>query len=277
MQVGKQPASLQSCLGYDRVHVLAAFTNALFLAFVSFFLLAESLRRIVDAVAAPATPHKHHADHDDHVIAVAMAGLAVNVAGLWLLAVSSRQARAAADASGGGMRRSKSAGLESPLSGGGSAGGLPDSVRHSRMLNLHSVLVHAVADCFNSVGVIAATLLVRRWGWELADPLFAALVTVLVARSISPLLSGSGRILLQGAPPGARASLDAAMREIATLQGVLECDRERIFTYAPHAVVTTLHVRVRDSALESELLPRIYAIIGGFSQHVCVHMQKDQA
>jgi hypothetical protein len=58
---------------------------------------------------------------------------------------------------------------------------------------------------------------------------------------------------------------------------VLECGRERIFTYAPHAVVTTLHVRVRDSASESELLPRISAMIGGFSQHVCVQIQKDQA
>lgn len=280
LAVSKQPPSLNSCYGYERVHVLAGFTNAVFLVFVSLFLVVEALHKI--------TQESHHHNHDNHVITIASAGLLVNLAGLGLLSISARRTRdAALLPNSGGLTTSVPGGLPrfgskrySSTSSQASVSSLPtgasnESVRYAQLLNLQGVLLHATCDVLISIGVIFSSFLVKYQGWHLADPIFAVLVSLLIFWSVTPLLLTSGHTLLQVAPPACRLQLDKAMREISTLVGVLECHREHMFTYSPNVQVATMHIRVRASCRESELIPRVQNILGSVARHVTFQITKD--
>jgi cobalt-zinc-cadmium efflux system protein len=75
MKFAERPPSPRRTYGYHRVEILAALTNALVLLGVAGYILLEAWQRFADppSVAGPA------------VLAVAVVGLAVNVAGVFLL------------------------------------------------------------------------------------------------------------------------------------------------------------------------------------------------
>ncbi len=76
-------------------------------------------------------------------------------------------------------------------------------------LNMRAALLHVVGDLLGSVAAIVAALIIMSTGWTPADPLLSVLVAALILRSAVAVLRDSGRILLEGTPPG----IDA--REIA--------------------------------------------------------------
>jgi cobalt-zinc-cadmium efflux system protein len=80
MKLAERPASPRRTWGYHRVEILAAATNGVVLLGVAFFILTEAWERFQSPrpVATGA------------VLAVAAAGLLVNVAGAWLLHTGSR-------------------------------------------------------------------------------------------------------------------------------------------------------------------------------------------
>eukprot|EP00850_Spirogloea_muscicola_P019447 SM000190S04883 [mRNA] locus=s190:111107:114584:- [translate_table: standard] len=69
---GRQPPNSHFTYGFERVEVLAAFTNALFLVFLSFSLSVEALHAFLEAEAE----HKHY------LIVSAVANLLINLLGV---------------------------------------------------------------------------------------------------------------------------------------------------------------------------------------------------
>src|SRR5207237_1382229 len=54
---------------------------------------------------------------------------------------------------------------------------------HTRDLNVRGAWLHVLSDALGSVGAIAAGVLVIAFGWYAADPLFSALIAVLIVWS----------------------------------------------------------------------------------------------
>jgi len=268
----QKPPTLESSFGFARMHVLAAFTNAIFLVFASTFIAVEALHRFTGfahgdvghkADAEIDRPHLHNS-HEDHVISVASVACVVNFVGLLLLAL--------------GARNSQSIQKErfSPRRATESHSRIEESLfRHAELLNLQSVVVHAVCDVVNSFGVIVSAILVRSKGWDSADPLVALIIAVLILRASMPLLFTSGTILLQETSARSRSALDQALREISVLPGVLESHREKQWSFVPGISVTTLNVRVRSEVNEQDMLLRIHDILTKFSHHVTIQIDKD--
>jgi len=77
LATAKQPPSLEAPFGFERVHVLAAFANAVFLVFVSLFLVVEAVAQFWEQ------PHYelHSQHHEDHVVTIAFAGFVVSAHG----------------------------------------------------------------------------------------------------------------------------------------------------------------------------------------------------
>jgi len=257
LEVSKRGPSLASGYGFERVHVLAAFTNTVSIIFVAMFLVVEALHRFGEE-------HAEH-DHGSHVLAVASAGLVVDIVGLGLLRQSSERIRLST------RGKTTSAHRSSAYTPSNSQ----ESMRYAQVLNLQAVLLHASCDILSSVGVILSSLLSKHQGWTSADPLFAIVIAFLIVWSVSPLMFSSGQTLLQAAPLSGLVSMDKALREIQTVPGVLESRHEHLFMYSPNTIVVTFHVRIRDQANEAELLPRICSIVAGFSQHATVQLTKD--
>ncbi|HWW76961.1 MAG TPA: cation diffusion facilitator family transporter, partial [Pyrinomonadaceae bacterium] len=71
---------------------------------------------------------------------------------------------------------------------------------HERDLNVRGAWLHVLGDALGSVGAIAAGVLVTLWGWQAADPLFSALIAVLIVWSSWSLIREATNVLLEGTP-----------------------------------------------------------------------------
>jgi len=147
----RKPASPQRSFGYLRAEVLAAFVNAAALIAISTYICIEALRR----VSSPPQVDS------GLMLVVAVAGLAANAAGAWVLS-----------------------------RGGG----------HTHDLNTRGAYLHVLSDMLGSVGAILAALVMASTGWYLADPILSAAIALLILRGAWRLLSESVNVLMEGAP-----------------------------------------------------------------------------
>ena len=108
--------------------------------------------------------------HGEHVLPVAIVGLLVNLVGLLFFHDS---AHGHAHGGGGGGSHGHSHG------GGGNE-------------NMYGVYLHVLADAFGSIGVIISSLLIKFFGWQLADPIASILISALILASVVPLLQVRG-------------------------------------------------------------------------------------
>jgi cation diffusion facilitator family transporter len=147
--------------GTWKIEVLAGYTSALFLLGVAAAMAFASVERII----APQTIHFPEA------IAVAVVGLAVNVACAFILG-------AAHDHSEHGHDHREPHG------------------QHHDDLNLRSAYVHIIADAATSVLAIVALIGGMFLGWNWLDPIMGIVGAILVARWAWGLLRDTGRVLL---------------------------------------------------------------------------------
>lgn len=80
------------------------------------------------------------------------------------------------------------------------------------------VFLHVLADTLGSVGVIISTILIRQFGWLIADPICSLFIAVLIFFSVIPLLKDACEVLLLRTPPENEKDLIGALEKV---RGVL--------------------------------------------------------
>jgi cobalt-zinc-cadmium efflux system protein len=117
--------------------------------------------------------------------------------------------------------------------------------RHSHHdLNMRGAFLHMVADSASSVGVLLAAGAAWAMGWTWADPVIAALISVLIFIWCAALVRSSGAVLLEAAPRHVDLEeIRAAMKDVA---GVLEVHDLHVWTITSRMYALTAHVRLRD-------------------------------
>lgn len=127
-------------------------------------------------------------------------------------------------------------------------------------LNTASARLHVLGDLFGSLGVVAAALLIRGFGWLWADPLVSILVSLLILSSAWRLLRRSAHILLEGAPEGVDADLvgESLQREAAGVCGV---HHVHVWQLAGGYRLATLHAQLRDGADADHSIRSIHAVL----------------
>jgi len=161
--------------GTAKVHALAGYTNALALLAVAAQMVFEAVRRLLQ----PTSIRYREA------IAVAVAGLLVNLVSAWLLMPA--HDHHAHD---------------------------HHAHDHGGAQNLRGAYLHVIADALTSVLAIAALVLGQRLGWTALDPLSAIVGAVLITRWGVGLLRETSRPLLDRAP-----TQDAVRRIREALEG----------------------------------------------------------
>ena len=92
---------------------------------------------------------------------------------------------------------------------------------HATDLNGRGAWLHVLGDALGSVGAIAAGALVAAFGWYGADPLFSALIALLIVWSSWKLIREATNILLEGTPAHINlAAVECAIRETAGVEDV---------------------------------------------------------
>jgi Co/Zn/Cd efflux system component len=113
-------------------------------------------------------------------------------------------------------------------------------------------------------------------GWVICDPLVAIARVALMMNTSIPICKRTGRVLLNTTPFSIKDSLEKAIREATTVDGVLECVEEHFWTQSPGVFVGSLHIRIRSDANENTVLARVHNIFAPLVTHFTVQIQKDE-
>lgn len=79
---------------------------------------------------------------------------------------------------------------------------------------LPGVYLHVLADTMGSVGVIISTILIRQFGWLIADPICSLFIATLIFLSVIPLLKDACEVLLLRSPPENEKDLNIALEKV---------------------------------------------------------------
>jgi cobalt-zinc-cadmium efflux system protein len=123
---------------------------------------------------------------------------------------------------------------------------------HERDLNVRGAWLHVVGDALGSVGAIAAGALVTLKGWHAADPLFSALIAVLIILSSWNLIREATNVLLEGTP--AHINLAAVEGAILSTDGVEDVHDLHVWTITSGREALSAHVRHADAAAPAAVL-----------------------
>jgi cobalt-zinc-cadmium efflux system protein len=123
----------------------------------------------------------------------------------------------------------------------GSAWALARAERRS--LNVEGARAHVLTDLYASLGAALAGALVLLFDLNVADPIAALLVALLMLRTAWSLLRDSGRVLLEGAPAG--MDPEAIGRFLARHPGVVEVHDLHVWEVTSGFPALAAHVLVR--------------------------------
>jgi cobalt-zinc-cadmium efflux system protein len=186
-----RPARGRWTFGFRRLEILAAHVNGVTLLVVGVVIVYTAVRRLVDPPEV----------RGGIVLAVALAGIAVNLVAAALLHRPSRDS-----------------------------------------LNVRGAFLHVATDLAAFVGTAIAGALVLTTGWDRFDPLAGLAVAALCVRSSWVLLRDSGRIFMEGAPPG--IDPDAVATALAADPDVVEVHDLHVWTVTSGFPALAAHILV---------------------------------
>jgi len=276
--------------GYARYEVLAGFVNAIFLVFVGVSVVFEALERLWEPPEI----------HGEHLLTVSVLGMCVNLVGLVFFhdfAHGHSHAGGHGHGSGGSCSGSHAAPAAVTAVGhedhGHSHGGKECSGHHGHGAsaapadaglapahhapqpsaaavahhneNMHGVFLHVLADTLGSLGVIVSSLLIKLYGWNLADPVASLFISGLILLSVVPLIKATAWTLLSRVPPELEDDLRGALAAVERLPDVSGVDSPHFWKQHGENIVGTLHVRTGTlgPALHAKVLRQVQGILRG--------------
>uniref|UniRef100_A0A3B3DRD1 Zinc transporter n=1 Tax=Oryzias melastigma TaxID=30732 RepID=A0A3B3DRD1_ORYME len=90
------------------------------------------------------------------------------------------------------------------------------------LLSSAGVFLHVLADTLGSVGVIISTILIRQFGWLVADPICSLFIATLIFLSVIPLLKEACEVLLLRIPPEHEKELNGALEKVQPSPEILQ-------------------------------------------------------
>ncbi len=146
---------------------------------------------------------------------------------------------------------------------------------HEEDLNVRGAWLHIIGDALGSVGAIVAGVLMTFYGWYAADPLFSALISVLIIWSSWKLIREATNVLLEGTP--AHINLAAVEDAILATDGVEDVHDLHIWTITSGREALSAHVIHGRTISQPELLKELRAKLHDrFGvDHLTIQMETD--
>jgi cobalt-zinc-cadmium efflux system protein len=129
--------------------------------------------------------------------------------------------------------------------------------RHEIDLNIRGAWLHVISDALGSVGAIVAGALMWLYGWYAADPLFSALIGILIVWSSWRLIRESTNVLLEGTP--AHINLAAVEESILRTEGVDNVHDLHVWTITSGREALSAHVIHGYGVSQPDLLKELRA------------------
>ncbi|HEY2930943.1 MAG TPA: cation diffusion facilitator family transporter [Acidobacteriota bacterium] len=106
-------------------------------------------------------------------------------------------------------------------------------------LNVRAAFLHVAGDVLGSIGALTAGLIMWKFQWYLADPIFSVLVSLLILYSSWHLVKEAVEVLLEGTP--SHINITAMRQELATVQGVQSIHDLHVWTLTSGVHMMSCH------------------------------------
>jgi len=123
---------------------------------------------------------------------------------------------------------------------------------HEIDLNIRGAWLHVISDALGSIGAIVAGAIMSLYGWYTADPMFSALIGILIVWSSWRLIRESANVLLEGTP--AHISLAAVEDAILQTAGVDAVHDLHVWTITSGREALSAHVIHQYQVSQPDLL-----------------------
>ncbi|XP_016396642.1 zinc transporter 5 [Sinocyclocheilus rhinocerous] len=249
--------------GYGRVEILSGFINGLFLMVIAFFVFVESVTRLIDPPNI----------NTDMLTPVSVGGLLVNLVGICAFSHAHSHGASKGSCSGhdhGHSHHGHGSGEHSHGGHGHSHGGHSHSHGHGHShgsagggmnANMRGVYLHVLADTLGSVGVIISTILIRQFGWLIADPICSLFIATLIFLSVIPLLKDACEVLLLRMPPQHEKDLNFALEKIQKIEGVLSYRDPHFWRHSASVIAGTIHLQLMSDVVEQRVIQQVSAVL----------------
>jgi cobalt-zinc-cadmium efflux system protein len=114
-------------------------------------------------------------------------------------------------------------------------------------LNVKSAWLHVLGDALASIGVIAAGLVIRFTGWQMADPLVSGLVGLIIIIGGIGVTKEALRIFLELSP--ARLDMEEISQKISLVSGVVNVHDVHIWSIGHNHPAFSAHVRLKGQTM----------------------------
>ncbi|MBI4187600.1 MAG: cation transporter [Chloroflexi bacterium] len=111
-------------------------------------------------------------------------------------------------------------------------------------LNMKAAFWHITGDTISSVGVIAGAIIISVTGWNIADPIIAVLIGVIILIGATQIVRESGDILLEAVPK--HLQIDDVVGKLMTIPGVQDVHDIHIWTITSQIHALSAHLLIED-------------------------------
>ena len=114
-------------------------------------------------------------------------------------------------------------------------------------LNVKSAWLHVLGDTLASIGVIAAGLVIRFTGWQMADPLVSGLVGLIIIVGGIGVTKEALRIFLELSP--SLLDMEEISQKISSMPGVFDVHDVHLWSIGHNDPAFSAHVRLKEQSM----------------------------
>ncbi|XP_032072183.1 zinc transporter 6 [Thamnophis elegans] len=249
----KKPSSSYS-FGFERFEVLAVFASTVLAQLGALFILKESAERFVEQPEI----------HTGRLLVGTFVALTFNL--FTMLSIKNKPFAYVSEAASTSWLQEHVADLTRSLCG---------IIPGLSSIFLPRMNPFILIDLAGAFALCITYMLIEINNYFAVDTASAVAIALMTFGTMYPMSVYSGKVLLQTTPPHVIGQLDKLIREVSTLDGVLEVRNEHFWTLGFGSLAGSVHVRIRRDANEQLVLAHVTNRLSALVSILTVQIFKD--
>jgi zinc transporter 6 len=239
----RKPSPVYS-FGFERLEVLAVFASTVLAQLGALFILKESVERFLEQPEI----------HTGRLLVGTFVALSFNL--FTMLSIRNKPFAYVSEAASTSWLQEHVADLSRSLCG---------IIPGLSSIFLPRMNPFVLIDLAGAFALCITYMLIEINNYFAVDTASAIAIALMTFGTMYPMSVYSGKVLLQTTPPHVIGQLDKLIREVSTLDGVLEVRNEHFWTLGFGSLAGSVHVRIRRDANEQMVLAhvtnRLYTLV----------------
>ncbi|XP_025027040.1 zinc transporter 6 isoform X2 [Python bivittatus] len=249
----KKPSPSYS-FGFERFEVLAVFASTVLAQLGALFILKESAERFLEQPEI----------HTGRLLVGTFVALTFNL--FTMLSVKNKPFAYVSEAASTSWLQEHVADLSRSLCG---------IIPGLSSIFLPRMNPFILIDLAGALALCITYMLIEINNYFAVDTASAVAIALMTFGTMYPMSVYSGKVLLQTTPPHVIGQLDKLIREVSTLDGVLEVRNEHFWTLGFGSLAGSVHVRIRRDANEQMVLAHVTNRLNALVSILTVQVFKD--